>query len=240
MTTTVQRSRGAGRRWVLAALVLLTAACTAPPNQTPGPRADDDRLARLAMDRGDYTAAADLYRRALERVPENASLHYGLAVAASHLDLRAEAVREFEWVVQRGEAGAGDVEAARSWLVKAGALQSTRQVPPDDEGARASLASATIEGRVVSNPGADSAPMKRQLLFLVEQPGRGRHYRLRTDEDGQFRFADVAPGIYELSDRVSGSPMWRLRVDVQPGQIVFLDLGADNSTKVRDDFPDRH
>jgi hypothetical protein len=61
-------------------------------------------------------------------------------------------------------------------------------------------------------------------------------YHLRTDEDGRYRFANVAPGIYKLSDRITGPPTWRLRVEAKPGQVVFLDLSADNSTKVRDDF----
>ena len=78
--------------------------------------------------------------------------------------------------------------------------------------------------------------MKRMQVFLIEQPNRVNYYLLRTDEDGRFHFKSVAPGVYKLSDRVVGPPKWRLRVEVKPGQVVFLDLGPGNSTKVRDDF----
>jgi hypothetical protein len=74
-------------------------------------------------------------------------------------------------------------------------------------------------------------------LVFVEQPSRLHHYQRRTDEEGRFRFAGVPPGTYKISDRMSGPPTWRLRVEAKPGQLVLLDLGPDNSTRVRDDYP---
>ena len=97
--------------------------------------------------------------------------------------------------------------------------------------------SASVEGRVVPVGGPQEGPAKRLQLFLVEQPSRVHHYPVRTDEEGRYRFPRVAPGVYKLSDRISGPPTWRLRVEAKPGQVVFLDLGPDNSTKSRDDFP---
>ena len=49
-------------------------------------------------------------------------MHYGLAVALSHLDQKAEAIREFRWVLARGKPGTVEVDNARRWLIKAGAL----------------------------------------------------------------------------------------------------------------------
>lgn len=223
----------------LAALVLLLGGCSTPPE--PAPRAADDaRLAAEAMDAGDYASAIDLYRRAVAKSPDSLPLHYGLAVAASRLDLKPEAIREFRWVLERGEAGKAEVDNARSWLVKVGALAPRNSRPRLFESTAneaANSASASVEGRAISTGAAEHGPMKRLQIFLIEQPGRVHHYHLRTDEDGRFRFADVAPGIYKLSDRITGPPMWRLRVEAKPGQVAFLDLGADNSTKVRDDFP---
>jgi hypothetical protein len=40
-----------------------------------------------------------------------------------------------------------------------------------------------------------------------------------------------------LTNKVAGSPTWRLRVKLAPGEITSLDLGEDNSARVRDDFP---
>ena len=190
------------------------------------------------MDAGDYASAIELYRRAVAKSPDSVPLHYGLAVAASRLDLKAEGIREFRWVLEHGKAGTAEVDNARSWLVKVGALAPRRSPLPLSESSAneaANSASAIVEGRALSTT-AEHGPMKRLQIFLIEQPSRVHHYRLRTDEDGRFRFANVAPGIYKLSDRISGPPTWRLRVEAKPGQVVFLDLSADNSTKVRDDF----
>ena len=231
----------------LAALALLLGACSAPPAPAPAPRAADDmRLAAEAMEVGDYGRAADLYRLEVAKSPDSVAAHYGLAVAASHLDLRPEAIREFRWVLERGEAGTTEVANARKWLVKVGALPpaTARPSAPAESESEAnspasevgSSVSASVEGRAVSAD-ADQRPLKRLQIFLIEQPSRVHHYRMRTDEDGRFRFANVAPGIYKLSDRISGPPMWRLRVEAKPGQVVLLDLGAGNTAKVRDDFP---
>ena len=225
----------------LAGLVLLAAGCYTSPAPAPRAQADEARLAGLALDAGDYARAAQLYRRAIETSPDNVTLHYGLAVSASHLTLRAEAIREFRWVLERGDPGTGEVERARNWLVKVGSLPA-RPAP----GATASpttkepagSASASVEGRVTAAGGAHLGPMKRLQLFLIEQPSREHYYHLRTDEEGRFRFPAVAPGIYQFSDRIAGSPTWRLRVEAKPGQSVFLDLGPDNIAKIRDDYPD--
>jgi hypothetical protein len=75
-------------------------------------------------------------------------------------------------------------------------------------------------------------------LILKEYPSASNYFRLRTDEQGYFRFENVPPGVYQLTERVAGPPIWRLRVEVKAGQDVALDLGPENSTKVRDDFPE--
>jgi tetratricopeptide (TPR) repeat protein len=226
---------------VAAALALLGTGCNTPPVPAPRGQADEARLAAAALDAGDYARAAELYRRAVAKAPDSLPLHYGLAVAASRLDLTPEAIREFRWVLERGEAGKVEVENARKWLVKVGALA------PPARGSRASStanqqpvtdrANASVEGRVVAVGGQDLGPMKRLQVFLIEQPSRVHYYQMRTDQDGRYRFPIIAPGIYKFSDRIAGLPTWRLRVEAKPGQAIHLDLGPDNGIKVRDDFP---
>lgn len=228
---------------VVAALALFIGGCSASPGPTPVVQDDEARLAAAALESGDYAGAADLYRRAVAKAPDRLPLHYGLAVSASHLDLKSEAIREFRWVLEHGDPGQPEVENARKWLVTAGALAppSKRQTAPfpttTATGEPTAASSARVEGRVVPVGGPQVGPAKRLQLFLTEQPSRVHHYPVRTDEEGRFRFPSVAPGIYKLSDRISGPPTWRLRVEAKPGQVVFLDLGPDNSTKSRDDFP---
>ena len=234
---------GGGIRIALG-LALFLGACQSSPPPSPEASVDEGPLAARALEAGEYERAAGLYRRALVKTPDRLSLHYGLGVAASHLDLKPEAIREFRWVLERGEAGKVEVENARGWLVRVGALArgASKMVPraaptPAAVDDRQDSATATFEGRAVSIDASHQAPMKRIQLFLIEQPSRVNYYRLRTDEDGHFYFPKVAPGVYKLSDRVVGSPRWRLRVEIKPGQTAFLDLGPGNSTKVRDDFP---
>ena len=78
----------------------------------------------------------------------------------------------------------------------------------------------------------------RMQLFLYDHPNRVVYYRIRTDEEGRFRFINVPPGIYKLADRIAGQPTWRLRVELKPGEDLSLDLSLGNSTRTRDDFPE--
>jgi len=82
--------------------------------------------------------------------------------------------------------------------------------------------------------------MRRLQLFLVGQPGsptKEARYVLRTDEDGSFKFPDVVPGPYMLTNRIAGQPIWRLRVEVAAAEEKQLELTPSNSVAVRDDFP---
>jgi hypothetical protein len=206
----------------------------------------DGVLAAEALERGDYAKAAELYQRALVAAPESLALHYGLGVSASYLDRRALAVRELTWVLEHGEAGSNEVNTARRWLLSVGALPrpatAEASTPPPEEqprGQELTPRPGSVHGRSVSGDSSGSlAPMVRMQLILKEYPAANNYFRLRTDEQGYFRFENVPPGIYQLTERVAGPPTWRLRVEVKPGQDVALDLSPENSTRNRDDFPE--
>lgn len=234
-----------GRCWLLALAFALAACHGAPAPPRPAVK-DLGVLAAEALDKGNYAEAAELYRSALAAEPESLPLHYGLAVSASYLDRRTEAVGEFTWVLERGEADSTEVKAARRWLLSVGALPrfaATTGEPeesrePEQKPAGEKPAPASVQGRVMfGDTPSDLAPMQRMQLFLYDYPNRVVYFRIRTDEQGHFRFPDVPPGIYKLTDRAAGPPRWRLRVELKAGQDMTLDLGPGNSTKVRDDFP---
>jgi hypothetical protein len=64
-------------------------------------------------------------------------------------------------------------------------------------------------------------------------------YRLlRSDEQGNFRFTNVVPGDYMLSNPVAVAMNWRLKVSLSRGERRVLDLSAANHVGVRDDFPE--
>jgi hypothetical protein len=231
------------------ALSLTLVACQGSPPARPVTKTSA-ALAVEALDKGDYAKAADLYRDALAGEPESVPVHYGLGVASSYLDRKADAIREFTWVVNRAAGNSPEAMTARRWLESAGALRrpanATRegQEKPEEPTVASSReeerpAPAVVKGRVVFDeiPGV-IAPQKRMMLLLSDYPKREVYLRLRTDSDGQFRFADVPPGVYKLTDRVAGPPRWRLRLELKPGQEMTLDLDPANSIRVRDDFPE--
>ena len=232
--------------WLIALVITLAACQGAPPPSHPTAK-DTESLATEALERGDYAQAAELYRAALANDPGNLKLHYGLAVAASYIDRRTEAVTEFTWVLDRAPADSDEAKTARQWLTSVGALPRSRSALSQDALAQDESSTkekektgyATVDGRVLfgDTPGA-VAPMKRMQLLLYDYPSKENYFRMRTDEAGQFRFIKVPPGVYKLTDKVAGHPTWRLRVDLKAGQEFSLELNPGNSTKVRDDFPE--
>jgi hypothetical protein len=231
---------------VFALLVLLVpaAGCQSqsaptPPTSAKGPAV----LAAQALAAGRYADAASMYRQALGEAPGKMQLHYGLAVASSYLDLRDETIREFRWVLQYGPPNTAEVEAARRWLTLAGALpQVYAAASPSRPEKDRTAGNASLEGRAVfAENGQPPQPMRREQLFLVGQPNsptQRERYNLRTDENGTFKFPDVVPGPYKLTNRVAGKPTWRMRVELKASEVKVLDLNPANSTALQDDFPE--
>jgi hypothetical protein len=83
--------------------------------------------------------------------------------------------------------------------------------------------------------------MERLQLFLVRQPNsptQREPYNRRPDEHGSFKFPDVVPGPYKLTNRVAGQPTWRLRVELKASEVKVLELTPANSVAALDDFPE--
>lgn len=228
-----------GRLTALALVGLLLVACGGPAQP---PRAEYDVVAEAlkAFDRHEWAPAARLLREAIVKQPSNLRLHYSLAIAASHLDLLEETTREFEWVVANAP-GTAEAEVARQWLAgarrqRAPATGTAQDPPPLDK----EIGRSALSGRVVWTGGEPPVKITRMQLFLKGvrgTPTKDIQYVLRTDEEGGYRFTNVAAGSYQLTNRIAGEPTWRLRVEVPDEQSVTLDLGPDNSLRARDDFP---
>jgi tetratricopeptide (TPR) repeat protein len=221
------------------ALVLLLG-CTSPPPPRPAATAQDvEADAMASVSRGDWASAADLLRRALRQNPTSTKLHYNLGVAASHVGPRDEAIREFQWIIANLAPELSEAQEARRWLIEAGVLtrptETTAAVP--EQSTETTPRDSGIRGQVLW---ADGRPTARVQLFLTgvpNSPNSNEQFVMRTDDSGRFEFKRIPPGTYMLTNKVAGSPTWRLRVKLAPGQITSLDLGEDNSAKVRDDFP---
>lgn len=230
--------RRAGAAWgLLAALVV--AACQRPEGPArPSTGAPAPAVAaREALARGDCVTAMPLLQAALAAAPHDLRLHYELAVCASRLDAREQAIAEFRWVVEHAPAGAEERRIAEAWLREVAAPDEPASAPE-----RPVPGGAQVTGRALwAEDGQPPRPRARLLLHLVGLPGTptaGRHEVVRTDERGEFRFTGVPAGPYMLTNRVAGPPTWRVRVEVEAGRETRVELTPANSTRVRDDFPE--
>jgi tetratricopeptide (TPR) repeat protein len=229
---------------VLGLLGFLLLACSACQSQVPPPptRVETDPALRAsaALEAGRYTEAVALFREALTRTPESVPLRYGLAVALSYTD-RAAAIAEFQWVLASAPPGSLEGLESQAWLARAGALPRVPAASGRSAGPEREVGNGVLVGRALfAESGAKPQPMQRLQLFLMGQPDsptKEQRYVLRTDEDGNFKFANVLPGPYLLTNRIAGQPIWRLRVELKPGEEQQLDLNPGNSVAVRDDFP---
>lgn len=227
---------------LLGGLLLTAVACQSQaPRQLPS-RVDEDPAARAsaALEAGRYAEAVALFGQALESAPDNAPLRYGLAVALSYTD-RGAATREFQWVLANAQPDSQEATQSRAWLARAGALPRTSVALATAAERELQVGNSALVGSAVfGEAGRRPQPMPRLQLFLVGQPDsptKEERYNLRTDEDGNFKFPNVVPGQYMLTNRIAGQPIWRLRVELKPAEEKHLALGPENSVSARDDFP---
>jgi tetratricopeptide (TPR) repeat protein len=226
---------------LLGFLVLAGPACQSQTSTPPANvEAEPAVGAGAALEAGRYAEAVGLFREAVARTPESVALRYGLAVALSYTD-REAAIREFQWVMASAQPGSRERVESQAWLGRAEALPgvppaSSRSAEPEPQ-----AGNAVLVGRALfAEAGAEPEPMRRLQLFLMGQPDsptEEERYNLRTGEDGTFKFPNVPPGPYMLTNRLAGQPIWRLRVELKPAEETQLDLNPGNSVAVRDDFP---
>jgi hypothetical protein len=227
---------------LLGFLALAGAACQSESARPPRTAVEAGPVARagVALNAGRYSEAAALYREVLSRAPQRIDLRYGLAVALSYFD-RAAAIREFQWVMANAPADSQESVESRAWLTRAGALPSVA-APSRPAGPERQPGNAVLVGRAVyAEAGGKPEPMRRLQLFLRGQPDspvKDGRYVLRTDEDGSFRFSNIPPGTYMLTNRLAGRPIWRLRVELKPADEKLVELNVGNSVALRDDFPE--
>jgi len=227
---------------LLGLLVLAGPACRARTSTPPAHvEAEPAALAGAAMEAGRYAEAVDLFREALTRAPGSVALRYGLAVALSYTD-RGAAIPAFQWVMANAQPGSQERVESQAWLARAGALPSVPTASSRSAEPERQAGNAVLVGRALfAEAGARPEPMRRLQLFLKGQPDsptREERYVLRTDEEGGFKFPNVPPGPYMLTNRLAGQPIWRLRVELKPAEEKHLELNSGNSVAVRDDFPE--
>ena len=225
-------------------LALALAACQRAPEvpHASAPVVDHVAEARKAIAAQQWAVAAEHLRAALQEDPKSLYLHYSLAICATWLDLKDEAIREFEWVVANAPAESEEAKAARRWLAaNRGGTQTAAAAPaPDDP----TVGDSGVQGVVTwSEPGQGPTPQSRQQLVLAglrDTPTKGLIYVRRANNEGRYEFKRIPAGTYKLSgDAPVGPTRWRLRVVLKPGEDLSLDLTSENSVSFRDDFPQK-
>jgi len=196
-----------------------------------------------AFERQEWSVAASHYRMALQKSPGDLLLHYRLAISTSWLDLKDEATSEFEWVVAHTAASSEEHRVAADWLAGArrGSVARTDARDTDASVKDDWAGDSGVHGRIVWDEGRGTQPLQRYQvhLYAVSPDGTatGISFHIRTDREGNYKFAKIPAGIYKMTDNNVGTPRWRLKVEVRPGEDALIDLGLDNSVKTRDDFP---
>jgi tetratricopeptide (TPR) repeat protein len=220
-------------------LALFVGCASPPPSDRPVAGRDIAAEAMVAMERGDWPRAADLLHQALALDPTRAALHYQLALTATHLDRRDEAIREFRWVLANLAPELPEAVEARRWLTEAGVLGRPVETPvtPSVRITEETPGDSGLQGRVVLTDGQPTARVQLFLKGAPKTPNAALQWVQRTDDSGRFEFKRIPAGTYMLTNRIAGEPTWRLRVQLAPGETTSLDLGESNSAKIRDDFP---
>lgn len=225
-----------------ALLVLaLLAGCGTPPSTSSKPDAGAQALG--LFEQGDCAGAAPLLRQALASASGQLALHYALGVCAAQLDIRQEAITEFQWVLANAP-DSPEAGVAREWLTAVGVLRKPDETPsatPNTAAVEPDVGRTTVRGQVVWDDGQSPVPTYRLQVFLKGRPGTDTaafQYMVRTDREGRFRFDRIPPGTYKLTNQLAGKPVWRLRVNVPADGALDMNLTAANSTAARDDFPE--
>jgi tetratricopeptide (TPR) repeat protein len=220
-------------------------ASKSPVTAVPAAPAVDVRAEAIALaGRGEYAAAEQKYREALQQQPDDFDLHYGLASVLSQLDKRAEAMEEFRWVVANGRPGRAEVDLAKRWLAEAEAVRpptpstaATRVAQPPPIKGEAG-ATGTVTGKVTW-PGLP-AGKEFTIRVIVESEGaRGRKI-VRSALNGSYMVDDLPAGSYKLMAAAGTVQMWKnIPVTVTAGQDTVLDLNPTNAAITPAEFAGR-
>jgi tetratricopeptide (TPR) repeat protein len=230
------------RRALLLALALIALGCgqdrppsgSAPPAKSPAVALREEGDALLA--KADYAGAAVKYEAAIALLPDDVGLHYAAGTAYSYLNRKADAVREFRWVLRRGQPNSTEVQGARRWLAAAGLLAAEAEEGAR-EGGGAGKAAPTrtgIAGKIEwpgVHPGDPTVAVRIVLTgddLTNQQFKDGRIARV----GGRYTFPELAPGNYRLvgSAMRPELPLWDHRVSVERGKVTTLDLSQANSS----------
>lgn len=193
-----------------------------------------DEMAAL----GDYARAAEKYRAAVEREPDDISLRFALGTALSHAGRQEETAEQFRWVVDRGDPVSWEAQTARRWLVRAGVLAERVTFVSSATTIAGAVPAGKVRGKTEWKGAEPQSGSGRVSIALRGEGESNKDVRLDTSVTlGEpYEFDQVPPGNYRLTARVSETTVWGRKVTVEPGGEAVLDL-TDGGSAVASNEP---
>jgi len=226
---------------LLAAALILGAACQPAPVSAPSVSQDLSPLDRLKaegdalMAKGDYANAIEKYRQAVDLDSSAIGPHFGLGTAYSFLDKRPEAIAQFRWVLSRADASSTEYQEAYRWLSRVGALPAPVVTDASEKDQSKRTVDSHTIGRLVGKtewPGV--TPQRRMVSGAMYLSGdepvtqdvkRQRAFRLGD----AYEFRDLPGGRYRVVAVVDGTTVWDEKVNVETGKDTNLILSQATS-----------
>lgn len=234
------------RRLLFAIAVALLVGCqqSAPvaPAQVPVGsltsqlKAEGDQLAA----RGEYEAAVVKYQAAVRQEPGDGTFWFALGTALSHLGRRDETIDAFRRVVELGGPESQEVQVARQWLVKAGALGEWLSfVSPsgESEPSKPTAAAAAAQGPKGTLRGTTQwtglpaeARISVKIVLSGDDPStKGLNLARQLWLGEPYEFDAVPSGSYRLIAASGDTQLWEQQVTVETDRQTVLNLTSANS-----------
>ncbi|HEX7216928.1 MAG TPA: tetratricopeptide repeat protein [Methylomirabilota bacterium] len=238
-------------RRVLLGAVLFLAACQQPPAFQPPAtsalapaaqmRAEGDAL----MAAGQYAAAVEKFRHAIDLEPGSVPLRFALGTAYSFLDRRSEAVAQFRWVVANAADGSTEHQEARRWLVRVGAMEEAPAAVAKADGSAdtdrktdpAGLGSITGQTEWPGVIATEHRVRLRISMLGTEDSTRPVQRRAEILLGEKFEFKDIPEGHYRLLGIHDDKIIWEQRFAVRAGKQTDLALNQAASSVPANTFP---
>jgi hypothetical protein len=226
---------------LLAAVLLLGAACQQAPVSAPSVSQDLSPVDRLKADgdalmaKGDYLNAIEKYRQAVDLDSSVVGPHFALGTAYSFLDRRSEAIAQFRWVLGRADASSTEYQEAYRWLARVGALPAPVVAADASQKDQAKRADPTQVGRLVGKTEWPGVTPQRKLvtgaMYLTgDEPVTQDVKRQRAFRMGDaYEFRDLPGGRYRVVAVVDGTTVWDEKVNVENGKDNNLTLSQASS-----------
>lgn len=213
------------------------------PVQPGGVPADSSLVqqANQLAARGEYEAAVQKYRAAVEQDPDDISLRFALGTALSHAGRQEETREQFRWVVTRGNPSSLAVQVARRWLVSAGVLAEPGTFASSENLEQRAETTGKVKGMTEANGWDVKGRPSGVRIVLRGDDESNQSVVLETivTLGEPYEFDRVPHGTYLLTAWVSETQrIWERKVTVEPGQETILALTMANRLVPPSELPD--